>query len=91
MHESGWSHVPGAAVAGESVRQRLDREEKERQDYLAHLTDADIQADEDGAAARRKALLDARVNQAKLSEGHAHAHTAPIATRGIEYAIILMI
>ena len=81
-HESGYSHVPSKGPAHEGVRQRLEREEKERQEYLSHLTDADIGDEEDSAAARRKAILAARVAEAKKLEGH---RTAAVATRGIEY------
>ena len=84
-HESGYSHVPSKGPAHEGVRQRLEREEKERQEYLSHLTDADIGAEEDSAAARRKAILAARVAEAKKLEGH---RTAAVATRGIEYVYV---
>lgn len=88
-HATGYSHVPSKGPEHEGIRQRLDREEKERQDYLASLTDADIQSEEDSAAARHKALLDARVAEAKKLQGHRTA-PASIVTRGIEYVFVFV-
>ena len=88
MSAHGHGFVPSSGTSHESVQQRLNREESERQSYLSHLTDAEIDAQSQAAAQRRKTLLQQRVEQARKLEGpkRAAAVTTRIATRGIEYA-----